>query len=129
MSLQIHTIVSQPFAENTYVVGRAGGSDVVVIDPGLEPELILDCLAQNGLKPAVILNTHGHADHIAGNQAMKHHFPDVPLLIGELDAEMLTDAELNLSAPFGMALTSPPADRVVKEGEVLSLAGMELEVR
>src|SRR5947209_7441885 len=43
-SLQIRTIVSQPFDENTYVVWRAGRKDALVIDPGLEPDLILDFL-------------------------------------------------------------------------------------
>ena len=42
--LQIHTIVSTPFQENTYVVWRAGSSEALVIDPGLEPDLILTFL-------------------------------------------------------------------------------------
>src|SRR5207302_10920312 len=41
---------------------------------------------------------------------------------------MLTDADLNMSAPFGMPITSPPADRTVAEGDVLDVAGIRLEV-
>ena len=37
--LQIQTIVSQPFEENTYVVWQPPRSDALVIDPGLEPDL------------------------------------------------------------------------------------------
>lgn len=129
MSLQLRTVVSPQFAENTYVVWLEGRADALVVDPGLEPEAILDCLRDNGLGLAAILNTHGHADHIAGNRMMKRESPDAPLIIGAGDAPMLTDAVLNLSAPFGMPLTSPKADRLVREGEVLSLAGLELEVR
>src|SRR5262245_2257062 len=33
-SLQIHTIVSAPFEENTYVVWQNGRHDALVIDPG-----------------------------------------------------------------------------------------------
>jgi len=40
----------------------------------------------------------------------------------------LTDAELNLSAPFGLPITSPAADRLVREGDVLEHAGIRLEV-
>src|SRR5262249_5913115 len=40
----------------------------------------------------------------------------------------LTDANANLSAPFGMPITSPPADRVVREGEPIDAAGIMLEV-
>src|SRR5438067_42958 len=62
-SLQIHTIESMPFSENTYVVWRPGRTDALVIDPGLEPELVVEFLQEHGLRPAAILNTHGHADH------------------------------------------------------------------
>ena len=47
--LEIHTIVSEPFAENTYVVWQPARQDALVIDPGLEPELILDFLREQDL--------------------------------------------------------------------------------
>lgn len=126
--LDIVTIVSQPFEENTYLVSLPGREEVLVIDPGLEPDLILNYLEENQLRPAVILNTHGHADHIGGNTAIKEAFPEAPLLIGRNEAHLLTDANANLSAPFGMPVTSPPADRLVSEGDVLEVAGIRLEV-
>jgi glyoxylase-like metal-dependent hydrolase (beta-lactamase superfamily II) len=128
MTLQIRTLVSLPFEENTYVVHLAGRADAVVIDPGLEPGLILDYLRNTGLSVAAVLNTHGHADHIAGNGAMKEAFPQAPLIIGAGDARLLRDADANLSAPFGQPLTSPPADRTVREGDVVEAAGLTLEV-
>lgn len=128
MRLQVETIVSVPFDENTYVVWLDDRDDALVIDPGLEPELILECLARHGLTVAAILDTHGHADHIGGNEAMKRAFPDAPLVIGEIDAPMLTDAWANLSALFGQPITSPPADRVVNEGDLVGYAGIRLEV-
>jgi hydroxyacylglutathione hydrolase len=126
--LQIHTIVSMPFEENTYVSWLKGRSEALVIDPGLEPDLILDFLRDQQLTPVAILNTHGHADHIGGNLALKRNFPNAPLIIGKNDAHMLTDADANLSAPFGMPITSPPADRIVCEGEVIEAGGVHLEV-
>ena len=129
MALQVRTIVSRPFEENTYVVWLDGRADALVIDPGLEPDLILDVLAEHGMTPAAILNTHGHADHIGGNEAMKRAFPDAPIVIGELDAVMLTDPMANLSAVFGAPVISPPADATVKEGDVIEHAGIPLEVR
>jgi glyoxylase-like metal-dependent hydrolase (beta-lactamase superfamily II) len=128
MPLQVETLVSMPFQENTYVVWLEGRADALVIDPGLEPGLILGCLQDHGLTPAAILCTHGHADHIGGNEALKRAFPAAPLLIGRGDAVMLTDAVANLSAVFGEPLTSPPADRTLAEGDVLELAGLTLEV-
>src|SRR5260370_26202986 len=98
---QIHTIVSLPFEENTYVVWQAGRRDALVIDPGLEPDLILAFLQEEELTPAAILNTHGHADHIGGNSALKHAFPQPPLLLDFNQAPVLTAAPANPTGPFG----------------------------
>jgi glyoxylase-like metal-dependent hydrolase (beta-lactamase superfamily II) len=51
------------------------------------------------------------------------------LIIGHQDAAKLTDPQLNLSARYGRAITSPPADRIVRGGDQVSAAGFELEVR
>ncbi|MCI0377538.1 MAG: MBL fold metallo-hydrolase [Gemmataceae bacterium] len=126
--LQVQTVVSLPFEENSYVVWQQGQGECLVFDPGLEPDLILQFLQDKELRPAAILNTHGHADHIGGNQALKQCFPSAPLVIGAGDAALLTDANLNLSAPFGMPVVSPCADRTVREGEMLELGGVHLEV-
>jgi len=128
-SLEIQTIVSMPFEENTYVVWLPGSTQALVIDPGLEPELIFECLEQHGLTVAATLNTHGHADHIGGNAALKKRYPDAPLVIGVNEQRLLTDPEANLSAPFGFEIISPSADRTVAEGEKITFAGIELEVR
>src|SRR5207248_8182203 len=126
--LQIQTIVSQPFEENTYVVWLAGRHEAVVVDPGLEPDLILDFLKTNELSVAAILNTHGHADHIGGNGALKSAFPTAPLVIGANEAFLLTDPNANMSAPFGVPIVSPEADSVVHEGDTIEFAGIRLEV-
>jgi glyoxylase-like metal-dependent hydrolase (beta-lactamase superfamily II) len=125
----IARIVSAPFDENTYVIWQKNRLDCLVVDPGFGPEQILAFLDRQTFVPAAILNTHGHSDHIAGNAALKERWPDCPLIIGHGDAAKLTDAELNLSAQYGIAITSPPADRTVRAGDQLSAAGFELEVR
>jgi len=126
--LKIHAIVSMPFAENTYIAWLSPRRHALVIDPGLEPESILDFLHERHLTPEIILNTHGHADHIGGNATLKAAFPDAPLVIGADEQHLLLDANANLSAPFGTPITSPPADRVVREGDVVEAAGITLEV-
>lgn len=127
--IEILTIVSDPFQENTYITHLGGSPGCVVIDPGLEPEKIVRKLIGRRLEPLAILNTHGHSDHIAGNTAMKEQWPDCPIMIGERDAPKLIDANLNLSGPYGFGLTSPKADRLLHDEDKLSLAGLDLRVR
>ncbi len=128
MPIQIQTVVSEPFAENSYILWHEGRGDAIVIDPGFEPEPIFALLAERGLKLAAIVNTHGHVDHIAGNAAMKEAFPDAPILVGERDASFLTDSVVNMSAAYGVPVVSPPADRLLKEGDRLDFAGIALDV-
>lgn len=127
-SLQVRTIVSVPFDENTYVFWVEGQKEAVVVDPGLQPGKIVDLLNAEGLTPVAVLLTHGHTDHIAGNQRMKEVWPECPLLIGEGDAYKLTDPEANLSANYGFSVISPPADKTLVEGDTYQAAGLHFEV-
>jgi glyoxylase-like metal-dependent hydrolase (beta-lactamase superfamily II) len=125
---ELARLVSSPFDENTYVMWRKNRDDCLVIDPGYGPEQILALLDERKLTPAAILDTHGHSDHIAGNGALKERWPNCPLIVGHGDAPKLIDAQLNLSARYGRAITSPPADRTVRNGDQVLAAGFELDV-
>jgi hydroxyacylglutathione hydrolase len=125
----VRVATSTLFEENAYLIARAeSGGGCIVVDPGLEPERIIEEIEQREWAPAAILNTHGHADHIAGNAALKAKWPQAPLIIGSGDASKLTDPDGNLSAGFGLPLVSPKADRTVAEGEVLEFGGIRWTV-
>jgi hydroxyacylglutathione hydrolase len=128
-SLEVLTLVSRPFDENSYVAWRSGQNQCILIDPGFEPDLITAAVERYHLVPAAILNTHGHSDHIAGNAALKAQWPNCPLVIGEHETDKLIDPMQNLSGLFGMSLLSPPAERTVADGEQYSVAGFEFLVR
>lgn len=128
-SLVIRVVTSTLFEENSYLIARfESGGECIVVDPGLEPERIIEEIERRGWAPAAILNTHGHADHIAGNAALKARWPQAPLIIGAGDASKLTDPDSNLSAGFGLPLISPEADLTAVEGEVLEFSGVRWTV-
>lgn len=126
--IHVETIVSQPYDENSYVVYRSGRQDCLVFDPGFEPNKIISYVTEHSLEPAAFAITHGHSDHIAGNQALKERWPDCPLVIGAGDAPKLSNPRLNLSAMLGIGLTSPKADRLLRDGDVFRAAGFEFDV-
>lgn len=126
--LNLAVVVSQLFQENAYIAYLEGRSDCIVFDPGLDSEAIIGKLDELGVEPTAILNTHGHADHIAGNATLKRKWPNAPLVIGTNDASKLTNPIENLSRSHGVDLISPEADQLVNDGDLFAAAGIELEV-
>lgn len=115
---------------NCYVVGCPETKAAAVIDPGaFSPEevgAVLGLLDKDGLKATCIINTHGHIDHIAGNKAIKKA-TGAALLIHRDDADSLGDGQLNGSFLFGTDIVSPPADRLLDDGEVIELGDLRLK--
>jgi hydroxyacylglutathione hydrolase len=120
--MHITTIVVGSYQVNCYILS-SDGENAVVIDPGFEADKIKATLKKQGLRPRLIINTHGHADHIGANRAF-----DVPVWIGEEDAVFLTDPERNLSAFFASPITSPEAERTLRDGEKCTAYGMPFTV-
>ena len=127
-NLNVERVVSQMFGQNAFILHLDGRQEGLVIDPGFDAQEIVQRLQDKGLTPAAVLNTHGHMDHIVGNAVLKEAWPECPLVIGEKEAQKLTDSSKNLSRDFGFPMTSPPADQLLADGEVFEAAGISLEV-
>ena len=113
-----------PIGTCCYVVWREGREDCVVIDPGAEPERIRQSL--EGRRIAAILLTHGHFDHIGGVEGLMG--PDTDLVIHRLDAPMLKNPETNVCWMIGETITAPEATVLVRDGDVISFAGIDFTV-
>ena len=59
---------------NCYLVYCGKTLECAVIDPGADPEKIFHSIAELKLKPKMIINTHGHVDHVGANAEIKDHF-------------------------------------------------------
>lgn len=119
----IMSFVVGPIQTNCYFVYDRQTKEGVVIDPGWHDEGMLRAVRGTGVKVICVINTHGHADHIAGNVDFA-----VPVIIHSLDEACLTDPSLNLSLFLGLPLKLPKAQRTVKDGDVVTVGNFALEV-
>ena len=75
--LKLESLIFNPFSENTYVV-YDDNKECVIIDPGcsnkVEDDRLFGFIDSHQLKPLMIINTHGHVDHIVGNSAVKKRY-------------------------------------------------------
>ena len=72
-------LVVGPLGTNSYIFGSSTTKDVVIIDPGGNPESIIKAVEEIGAKPIAILLTHGHFDHTLAVAKIKRYF-DIPLM-------------------------------------------------
>jgi len=112
---------------NCYLVYCPETLECAVVDPGAEAEKIFRLIAEKGLKPRVLLNTHGHVDHIGANKDIKDKF-DIPLYIHSADSAMLERVHQTEMAFFLGAKDSPPPDHFLKDGDKLKIGKSFLRV-
>jgi len=112
--------------ENCYLLFDEVTKEAVFVDPGDEPDVLLAALEQRGLTLQAIWLTHAHFDHIGGVQGVKDIF-DVPVLLHEADNELYKNG-FKAAAIWDIPFTQPTAEPVaIADGQVLSLAGVEVE--
>lgn len=112
---------------NCYILGCEKTKTAAVIDPGGDENRILMELAESNLTLKYILNTHGHFDHVGGNKGMKDA-TGADILIHALDASQLSHLSSTAMA-MGMSLEdSPPPDRTIEDGDMISFGDVTLKV-
>jgi glyoxylase-like metal-dependent hydrolase (beta-lactamase superfamily II) len=125
--MNIESVIVGPLETNCYLVSCPRTLACAVVDPGAEPDRIIAAVHRLGLKPALILNTHGHFDHVGANRDIKDAF-DIPLAIHALDNPMLELAG-RLEMSFVLeAKDSPPADFFLQDKAQIPVGESRLEV-
>lgn len=114
-------------AENCFLFRQAGSDRAVIVDPGEEAERILAAVDELGVTVDAILLTHTHFDHI-GAVAPVAKATGAPVWCPELEVPVLADINSFVPWPGFGPFESYDADHTVSGGEVLDLAGMEIDV-
>lgn len=116
-----------PFEENPYLLVGPSGRRAAVVDPGLGSEVVLDAATRRGLSIELIVNTHGHLDHAAGNRYFKEK-TGAPIAIHPADVPFIRSLAAQ-GAMYGIpAEDSPEPDLALAEGTPLRFDGIEIAV-
>ena len=101
--------------------------EAIMIDASGNPKHLLEDIVIAEAKPVAILLTHAHFDHIDAVDMIRSEFPDIEVIIGKNDEELMGNPNLNLSMAFMGDPVSVKADRTVNDGEVINLIGIRIE--
>jgi glyoxylase-like metal-dependent hydrolase (beta-lactamase superfamily II) len=122
------------FATNCWVIAPAAGGECIIVDPGM-PDISADIemiIEENKLKPVAAFITHGHLDHTFSIKPLADGY-DIPAYIHSEDRRYIADPGGIHGAEFigqlgGLVFEEPIKVSEVKNGMVLDLLGMKIEV-
>jgi hydroxyacylglutathione hydrolase len=112
---------------NAYLLLDETSKETLIIDPGDEAERILDEVKQHGGTITAIAHTHAHGDHIGADREIVEA-TGAAIMIHELEADWLTNPNLNMSSMIGCPLSMPAADRLLNDGDTVRFGESELTV-
>jgi len=108
---------------NCYILALDQGRKAVIIDPGAEEEKIKRSLDKHNLQPGLVVNTHGHYDHIGCDDKF-----GVDVCIHKDDAASLKNPDLNLSSFLMSEYRVNTRIRRLEDSQEISLDGIVLKV-
>lgn len=132
--IDVHSFALGDWQTNCYVLHAHApkalrGSPCWIIDAGFDPSPLIAYIREHALRPTQLILTHAHLDHIAGVEAVRVAYPDVPILIHPDERAFLSDPMLNLSVMIEEPVIAPDATGELVQGQKLELAGVGFEVR
>ncbi|MCS7285561.1 MAG: MBL fold metallo-hydrolase [Anaerolineae bacterium] len=121
----VERITVGPLQTNCYVVADELNGKGVIIDPGGDAGKILRVVDKLGVKISLVINTHGHFDHIMANKNIIEA-TGASLAIHKEDENLLRKGGGLLF--LGLIASSPPPDLYLQEGDVVKIGKAYLRV-
>lgn len=125
----VRMLAGDSFAANCYIVASEATRRGLIIDPGVQAERITETVAELHLSISCIALTHAHIDHFSALDIIRKTY-NVPFAAHSGDAPQ-TSPQPRLIIP-GLTFTPYhlpfPPDRVLKDGDVLTVDDIQLTV-
>lgn len=128
---QVKIFTFNPFEENTILV-TSKDKECIIFDPGCytsqEEQTLVDYINKNNLKPARLINTHGHLDHVFGNHFIYTTYKLSPE-IHQDELPILKAAPL-ISQSYGVPFPddSPLPKHFLEEGDTVIMGNIEFQI-
>jgi hydroxyacylglutathione hydrolase len=125
--MDVRTFTVGPVQENCYLARRDGSDRAVIVDPGEEPDRLLNAIERLGVTLDAILLTHTHFDHI-GAVAPVARETGAEVWVPEIERGVLADINSYVPFPGFGPFESYDAEHKLAGGERLELAGLDIDV-
>ena len=129
--MTLHHLIFNPYEVNTYIVAASDGQ-CAIIDPACcspaEQTALGKFIAEKGLHPVWLINTHGHFDHVIGNAFVCHAWQ--LKTAAHCDDLFLMQNAYRQGETFGFAVEQPPTPAVfLNDGEMITFDDVSLQIR
>lgn len=123
----IKSIAVGPLQANCFIIADEKTKKAMVIDPGDEPDRIMDIIKTNELSVDYIICTHGHFDHVGAVSDIKKE-TNADVLIHQ-DELQIYKAALDMAAFWGYDIDPlPDPDRFVNDEDEIKIGGLVFKV-
>lgn len=123
----LKSLVVGMYGTNCYIVGSEATKSGMIVDPGAEPENILNAVHTLGLSIVWIVITHGHFDHVGALKAVKDA-TGAKFAIHEAEGSGQVWAQALGSVLSGSPHKPAKADKLLKDGDVLDVGDLHFTV-
>ena len=121
-TLLVQQLTVGPLEENCWLLADPESQAAVLVDPGDEPEYLLEAVAKTGCTLSEIWLTHAHFDHVGAVAAILRAQP-VHVRLHELDLPLYRNAAVSATR-FGLVIENPPEPTIAwDEGDTVRLGG------
>ncbi len=125
--MTIKKITVGPLENNCFVIADEKSGECLVIDPGDEPDRILDLIREDNFQLKYIVCTHAHFDHVAAVPEIKEE-TKAKIVLHRDDLDIYRGTK-DQAAAWGYEIDPlPEPDIFVSEGDILEAGDLKFEV-
>lgn len=111
---------------NCFFLKNKETGEMLIVDPGASADKIFRKVAEMDGKPAGILLTHGHFDHILAVEEVRDQYK-IPVYASRSEQQMLKEPSMNMSSHYGTGCSIKP-EELLDDLQVFEAAGFSVQM-